>query len=130
MKIRTAAEDERGDARTIFDAAMLEVDQDALDSGTVLIAVEEQRLLGALLLDGARVDAVAVRPGRRGQGIGAALIETAADRRGTLTATFDRRVKPFYESLEFDVEPLDADGRFSGVGPQPTRDSRSRSETR
>jgi GNAT superfamily N-acetyltransferase len=124
MKIRTAAADERGDARTIFDAAMLDVDPDTLDSGTVLIAVEEQRLLGALLVDGSHVHAVAVRPGRRGQGIGAALIETAASRRGTLTATFDRRVKPFYKALEFEIEPLEADGRFRGVGPQPAREQR------
>lgn len=63
--------------------------------------------------------AVAVRPGRRGQGIGSALVSAAASRREELVAGFDSDVRPFYESLGFEVEcegdrcrgSLDASGR-------------------
>ena len=64
----------------------------------------EARVVGTLVLDGDHVDAVAVRRARRGRGIGTALVEAAVDRRGRLTADFDSCVRPFYESLGFEVE--------------------------
>ena len=65
------------------------------------------------MLDGEEIVAVAVRPGRRGQGVGTALVEAAADRRERLTAGFDPGVRPFYESLGFEIEC--DDGRCQGV---------------
>ena len=112
MKVRRAT-DETAAVRGILAAAMLEVEGAALEEGTTLIAAVEGRLLGALVLDGEEIVAVAVRPGRRGQGVGTALVEAAAARRERLTADFDLEVRPFYESLGFDVEC--ADGRCRGV---------------
>jgi GNAT superfamily N-acetyltransferase len=77
------------------------------------VAAADGRIVGALVLDGEHVAAVAVRPGRRGQGVGTALVEAAAARRDRLTADFDSGVRPFYESLGFDVER--SDGRCRGV---------------
>ena len=104
VEVREATADEESTARGILNAAMLEVDDEPFERADVLVAVEEGRVLGALVLDGREVDAVAVRPGRRGQGVGSALVEAAASRRGELTARFDPGVRPFYESLGFDVD--------------------------
>jgi len=67
------------------------------------------------VLDGDHVDAVAVRRRRRGQGIGTALVEAAADRRDRLTAEFDADLRTFYEGLGFVVEETDEPGRLRGV---------------
>ena len=112
MEVRRAAE-ETAAVRGILDAAMLRVEDAALEEGTTLVAAVEGRLLGALVLDGEEIVAVAVRPGRRGQGVGTALVEAAADRRERLTAGFDPGVRPFYESLGFKIEC--DDGRCRGV---------------
>ena len=113
MEVRRAA-DETAAVRGILDAAMLRVEDAALEEGTTLVAAVEGRLLGALVLDGEEIVAVAVRPGRRGQGVGTALVEAAAaDRRERLTAGFDPGVRPFYESLGFEIEC--DDGRCRGV---------------
>ena len=89
------------------------------DSGeaVVLVAEGDGSVLGALVLDGRRVTAVAVRRSRRDRGVGTALVEAAAARRSRVTASFDARVKPFYGSLGFDIRPA-GDGedgcRFEG----------------
>ena len=124
MSVRRATADELAAAMGVLDGANLEVDArrvreriDGDDASSVLVATQNGRILGALVLDGDEVEAVAVRPGRRGQGIGTALIEAAANRCDALTAEFDDDVRPFYESLGFVVEPLGedaADGRFRG----------------
>ena len=106
----------------ILDAAMLEVDAsavaDTIDEEAVLVAVADDRIVGACVLEvgtaTAHLEAIAVRPGRRGQGIGTALVEAAAARGGALTAEFDEDRRDFYASLGFDVEPL-GDGRLRGV---------------
>jgi GNAT superfamily N-acetyltransferase len=103
-EVRAARPDEEATVRSICNAAMLEVPEAAVREGTVLVAVDGDRILGALVLDGEEIEAVAVRPGRRGQGIGAALVEAAAERREVLTAGFDPGVRPFYEKLGFEVE--------------------------
>jgi len=127
VRVREAAPAEVIDALGILEPALLEVDPGRLRSlaegdGAVLLAVEGGRTLGALVLgDGAvgspgdrRIEAVAVRPGRRGQGIGRALVRTASERaRGSLIAAFDSDLRPFYERLGFDVEPA-GDGRYRG----------------
>jgi GNAT superfamily N-acetyltransferase len=64
--------------------------------------------------DVVHVDAVAVRRARRGQGIGAALVRTAAERHARLTAAFDSDVRPFYESLGFEISERE-DSRLRGT---------------
>ena len=50
---------------------MLDLDADLTgDATTTLVADEEGRVLGTLVLDGEEIVAVAVRRSRRGQGIG------------------------------------------------------------
>ncbi len=120
VTVRAATDADATAARSVLDAAMLDVDGfDArLAAADVLVATVEDRVVGAAALrphyvrTGAHVAAIAVRPRRRGQGIGTALI--AATERRPLTAEFDADVRPFYESLGFAVRPLD-DGRCRGV---------------
>ena len=116
VRVREVRADEHAAAMNVIDGAMLAVDADrvASDATTTLVACEADRVLGALVLDGERVVAVAVRRSRRGQGVGTALVEAAAARRERLVAEFDERVRPFYGSLGFEVTPL-GDGRLRGV---------------
>ena len=116
MEVREAREDEEASARGILNAAMLEVDDATVERGVLLVAVEGERVLGALVLDGEVIDAVAVRPGRRGQGVGSMLVEEAAARREALTARFEPDVRPFYESLGFDVVCGERGGTDRGDG--------------
>ena len=121
MIVRTARDDDRLDVVRILDAAMLEVGDvtPRIDAGDVLVAVDDDRdrVIGAIVLapepSGTYVSAVAVRRRRRDRGIGTALIERALEREGRLTARFDDRVRPFYESLEFSIERID-DRRYRG----------------
>ena len=119
MRVREAGADEMATVRAVLDGALLDVDQellgDALARGDVLVATADGRVLGTAVLDGGELVAVAVRRRRRDQGIGTALVEAAADRRDRLVAGFDDRVRPFYESLGFDVEPAAEPGRFRGT---------------
>jgi len=106
---------------TVFDAALLETDvdvvRDAIDRGDVLVAQEDDRVLGALLLVDDRIDAIAVHRERRDRGVGTALVETACDRRDRVVAEFDPRVRPFWEALDFAIEPVDDTERYRGVWP-------------
>jgi len=79
-----------------------------------LVLVDPGR--GATAANVGHVDAVAVRRRQRGQGLGGALVRAACEGYGRLTAEFDDGVRPFYESLGFAVEPVEADGseRFRG----------------
>lgn len=117
--VRPATVDDLPGVMTVFDAAVLETDVEtvraAIDADDVLVAAVEDRILGALLLVGEEIEAVAVRRNRRGQGIGSALVTAAAERRERLVAAFDPRVRPFYESLGFEIEPTDEPGRYRGV---------------
>ncbi|MFB6297329.1 MAG: GNAT family N-acetyltransferase [Salinirussus sp.] len=118
---RQAEVEELPDVLNVLDAAALRVDADELkrrlDEGDVLVAATEGRVLGTLVLDGNRIVAVAVRRSRRGQGIGTALVETAADRHTRLVAEFDAGVRPFWESVGFRIEPAAEPGRYRGVLP-------------
>ena len=117
--VREATVADLPDVLNVVDGAALRVDVDDLRervaSGDVLVAVEEGRVLGTLVLDGDRIAAVAVRRGRRDQGIGTALVDAAAERRDRLVAEFDARVRPFWESLGFEVEPAGEPERYRGV---------------
>lgn len=125
MDVRPAGPDELPAVMTVLDAGLLETNaagvRDAVASGDVLVAAEEGRVLGALVLDadgpddGARIEAVAVRRARRGQGLGSALVRAAAARHGRLVAAFDAGVRPFWDALGFDVAPAAEPERFVGT---------------
>lgn len=123
--VRGARDSELTAVLNVLDGAALETDagsvQEGIDRGDVLVAVSDaddgtdaETVLGALVLVGQEIEAVAVRRRRRGQGIGSALVATAADRRTRLVAEFDAGVRPFYEALGFEVESLDDGERYRG----------------
>lgn len=122
MAIRTARPDDLSTVMGILDGALLAVDaaeiRERIENEAVLVATDDGRILGVCVLDGREIDAIAVRRNRRGQGIGTALVETAAESvDGDVTAEFHRRARPFYESLGFASEPTDEPGRFRGILP-------------
>lgn len=108
--------------RRVLDAAVLTVDalRERLAEGDVLVAREDGRVLGTIVLEprseGAHVTAIAVRRSRRGQRIGTRLVEEALDRAGHLTADFDRSVREFWVSLDFTIEER-GDDRLWGTRP-------------
>ena len=134
--VRAGDADDYPAVMNVLDGAMLDVDAERVRAGlggdeggagggdvsedvTVLAAEFDGSIGGALVLDGRRVTAVAVRRSRRDRGVGTALVEAAVERRGRVTAAFDARVRPFYESLGFEIRPDDAgdgatDARFEG----------------
>lgn len=119
LTVREATLDDREDAMFLLDGAMLEADAEAvrrrIDAGAVLLAATDGRVVGVCVLDGREIDQIAVRRERRGRGVGTALVESAAERvEGPVCAEFDDRVRPFYESLGFEVRETEA-GRFRGV---------------
>jgi len=105
VDVRPATPDEYTRVRAILEGALLAVDSGALRRGAVLVAVEGGRIVGALVLSGAEIGAVAVRPRRRGGGIGTALVVAAFGRRPRLEAAFEPDVAPFYRSLGFEIAP-------------------------
>lgn len=117
MNVREARPEERLTVRSIFDVAMLDVPN--LLACELLVAAEDGRVLGAAAVEAeaigapGEVHAIAVRPRRRGQGIGTALVHEAETRWDPVVAEFDERVRPFYERLEFSIEPV-GDGRYRG----------------
>jgi GNAT superfamily N-acetyltransferase len=132
--IREATVPELPDVLNVLDGGVLQTDagriRAALDSGDVLVAVTGTagpgdagdagdtgggRVLGALVLDGEEITAVAVRPRRRDQGIGTALVGAAADSHSRLVAEFDAGVCPFWEAAGFDIEPADRPDRYRGL---------------
>ena len=112
MDVRPASARDHLGVMRVLDGANLElaasVAEDRIDAGTVVVADDDNRIVGALVAMqrdvGAHVEAVAVRRKRRASGIGSALVEAAADRWTPLTADFDPPVKPFYDALGFDCE--------------------------
>ncbi|WP_135363096.1 GNAT family N-acetyltransferase [Halosimplex halophilum] len=134
--VRPATADDLSGVLGVLDAGALETDAEAVRTGIhrgdAFVAVRGSAsgagdasgtVLGALVLvdcegpAGAEIDAVAVRRRRRGQGIGRALVAAAADRYDRLVAEFDAGVRPFYESLGFEIEPTTGDepDRYRGV---------------
>jgi GNAT superfamily N-acetyltransferase len=116
VTVGLAREGERATALSIIDMAGLEVAREAVMDGEreVLVAVTDGRVLGALVLEGERIEAVAVRPGRQGQGIGSGLVAAANARCERLIAEFDAKVRDFYENLGFETETL-GESRYRGV---------------
>lgn len=122
--IRPAEPDELPGVMNVLDGAYLDVDAETVRArilaGEVLVAHEKGPILGVIVLDTetseayetseahadpveAHIEAVAVRRRRRGDGHGTALVQAALDRFGSLSADFDADVRPFYESLGFEV---------------------------
>lgn len=127
MKIRTATPSEHAEVLSILDAAALQTDSEqtkqAIDRRNVFVAVSERTqergegsppILGALILDTSIIEAIAVRPGRRGQGIGRALVERAQRSRERLVADCAPGVRAFWDALGFDITERDS-GRLEGV---------------
>jgi len=114
----------------LLDGALLETAADAvlaaIDDGSVLVAIDADRVVGACVLDestdpdGTHVEAIAVSRRRRRRGVGTALVRAAAARQGRLVADFDARARPFWRSLGFRVRPADEPGRFVGSLGPPT----------
>jgi GNAT superfamily N-acetyltransferase len=120
MEIRFARPADLPTVMNILDGALLAVDaatvRERIADGTVLLPTVDDRVLGACVLDGREIEAIAVRRARRGQAIGTELVAAAIESiDGDLTAEFHSRVRPFYESLGFAIEPTDEPNRFRGV---------------
>ena len=105
--IRKAGGDEYGTVMRVLESALLDVNphdvRAALAGGDVLVAVSESHVRGVLVLDGTRIEAIAVTRTHRAKGIGSALVDRATER-GPLTADFRSEVRPFYDSLGFEIE--------------------------
>lgn len=116
VEVRVATDDDEIGVRNVIDGAALQRGvpdlATALAGGEVLVAVEDSRVLGALVLDGDEIVAVAVRRRRRDQGIGRALVEATLQREGALWATFDPDVRPFWVAVGFEVAGRTEEGRF------------------
>ena len=123
MAIRTAQDGDLVSVLNVLDGADLATDHDqvqtAIERGDVFVAVPDEDqdgspVVGAVVLDGEEIVNVAVRRRRRDQGIGSVLVERAMQERDRLVAQFDTDVRPFYESLGFDIAAA-GDGRCRGV---------------
>ena len=108
ITVRHGRESDLLAALRILEGAMLKIGASQIrrhtESDEVLVAEADGRIVGALVRDGEHVEAIAVRPQRRGRGIGSRLIEAALAETGGVTVEFREEVRPFYESLGFDIE--------------------------
>lgn len=115
MRVRPATDEDLPAVMNVLDGAVLDVTPDEVRAGETLVATAEGGVLGALVLSGAEIQAIAVRRSSRGQGIGTALVMAAAESREHLVARFRPDVRPFYESLGFAVIATDESGRLRGL---------------
>jgi GNAT superfamily N-acetyltransferase len=108
VDVRRGREDDLLAVLRVVEGAMLEVGatqvRSRTESGEVLVAEADGRVVGALVRDADHVEAVAVRPQHRGYGIGSRLVEEVLAETGHVTAEFREEVRPFYESLGFEIE--------------------------
>lgn len=113
VTVEEAGPDDLAAVMNVFDGADLEVGAESvaehIDRGEVLVARSKAgTVVGALVGRprdrDVRIEPIAVRPGRRGQGIGTLLLHDAAERWGRLTASFERELAPFYRQAGFDVD--------------------------
>lgn len=113
MKTEVAGHSDLVAVMNVLDGGDLEVSagtvERGIDTGRVLVARSERgTIIGALVGQHrekvTHIEGIAVRPGRRGQGIGTELLREAGDRWGGLEAEFDSSVSQFYRRAGFDVE--------------------------
>lgn len=112
MRVDLARQADLPAVMNVLDGAALDIAattvEAAIGRDRVLVARSTAgTVLGVLVGDEGtppvRILAIAVRPGRRGRGIGSALIESAR-RWGALEAAFDPDVAPFYRTNGFTIE--------------------------
>lgn len=133
VPIRTGTPEDLPAVLNVLDGGGLQTSAEeirqGLERGEVFVATGSSSgtIVGAMVLDGEVIRAIAVRPARRSQGIGTALVEAGGanrrkrlaearvDSRETLVATFHESVAPFWQSLEFDCERIDGTDRYRGV---------------
>lgn len=123
VTLRRATSEDLPDVLNILDGAALRVDvarlKGAIENTEVLLATAgtepNERSLGVAVLDGDEITSIAVRRRRRDQRIGTKLVERAKRDRTKLFATFEPGVVPFWKSVGFDIEPVEAESRFRGV---------------
>lgn len=121
MSVRTADPSEHADVLSVLDAAALQTDSEqvraAIERDVVFVATpdEGETVLGALVLSGGEIVAVAVRPGRRGQGIGRRLVSRAKRSRERLVAVHERGVTPFWTAVGFEPAGETDNGRLRAV---------------
>ena len=120
MSVRPAAPDDLVSVMRLLDGAVLDVDVDEvrgrIDDEEVLVYADEGLVSGAIVLDGGHISAIAVRRERQDRGIGRQLVEAARTRSARLTAEFDADVRAFYESLGFEIHPIEGEpDRYRGV---------------
>jgi GNAT superfamily N-acetyltransferase len=122
VSVREVTEADLAAVIGILDAAMLQTDRERLRkriaAGSVLVACSREAqadiVLGTLVLDGSEITAIAVRPRRRGQGIGTRLVDEAAKCCDGLVASFDPRVREFWAGLGFEIERGENTERLRG----------------
>lgn len=108
MTVRLAEPSDHAELLGILDAAALQTDseqvREAIERDAVFVATagERETILGALVLSGTEILAVAVRPGRRGQGLGRRLVARAKRSRERLVAVHEHGVAPFWQAVGFE----------------------------
>lgn len=125
MQVRTATIEDLPAVLNVLDGGLLVTDvsrlQQATAEGSVLVAVPasteegaDRSVVGTVVVVDGEIEAIAVRRRRRDQGIGTRLVEAACERYGDLSAEFDERVRPFWESLGFSIRPIGDGDRLRG----------------
>ena len=118
FNIRSATIPDLPSIMNIIDGSMLQLDlnivQSRISSKEVLVADSSETILGILVSTGNTIEVIAVRSKRRDQGIGSALVKTAAKNSNKpLIAEFDKESLQFYQKLGFSISPK-TDGRYLG----------------
>lgn len=113
--------------KALCDAGLLDISlqtiRDQTKAGEVLVAIEDDNVIGTCVLVprggdlGAHIQALVIRRRRRGQGIGSNLVRAASTRHETLTADFSPELREFYEALDFTIIKADQN-RLRGIRRQ------------
>lgn len=116
VSVRRARPEDRPQVQALFDVAMLAFDRqdlpDRLRRGTVSVALDNDEIVGAALLAGRHIEAIAVTRSRRDEGIGRALVDAVADGGRPICAACHESVIPFYDRLGFSIYILPGDRAF------------------
>jgi peroxiredoxin/GNAT superfamily N-acetyltransferase len=118
IELRRAGDEDAMPVIRVLQGSLLEIDAStvrrAVDRGDVLVAEADDWIIGALVREDNHIVSVAVRREYRKQGIGSALVETAAaDVGGPVTADFRAGVRGFWQDLDFEIEK--EGDRFYGI---------------